>query len=50
MFEQLSSLKINFHKREMFCFGHMKELEEDYKKLVGCKTGTLPLRYIEGIC
>jgi hypothetical protein len=25
IFEQLSSLKINFHKREIFCFGKAKE-------------------------
>lgn len=26
-FEQLSGLKINFHKRETFCFGQAKECE-----------------------
>jgi hypothetical protein len=25
-FEQLSGLKINFHKSEIFCFGEAKEL------------------------
>jgi hypothetical protein len=28
MFEQLSGLKINFHKSEIFCFGKAKEVEE----------------------
>jgi hypothetical protein len=27
IFEQLSSLKINFHKSEIFCFGKAKEVE-----------------------
>jgi hypothetical protein len=32
-FEQLSSLKINFHKSEIFCFGKAKEVENDYKHI-----------------
>jgi hypothetical protein len=27
-FEQLSGLKINFHKSEIFCYGTTKEMEE----------------------
>jgi hypothetical protein len=29
-FEKLSSLKINFHKSEMYCFGEAKEMENEY--------------------
>ena len=29
-FEQLSGLKINFHKSEIFYFGQAKELEQQY--------------------
>ena len=29
-FEQLSGLKINFHKSEVFCFGQAKDHEEFY--------------------
>jgi len=29
-FEQLSGLKINFHKSEIFCFGKAKDHEEFY--------------------
>ena len=28
IFEQLSGLKINFHKSEIFCFGKAKEVED----------------------
>jgi hypothetical protein len=46
IFEQLSGLKINFHKSEVFCFGKAKEAEEDYKILFGCDIGSLPFRYL----
>jgi hypothetical protein len=45
-FEQLSGLKINFHKSEIFCFGAAKESEHLYSQLFGCKTGTYPFRYL----
>jgi len=32
-FEQLSELKINFHKSEIFCFGKAKEHEMFYSQL-----------------
>ena len=32
-FEQLSGLKINFHKSELFCFGEAKEFEDHYMQL-----------------
>ncbi len=31
VFEQLSGLKINFHKSEIFCFGKAKEVEDQYR-------------------
>jgi hypothetical protein len=30
-FEQLSSLKINFYKNEIFCFGEAKDHELQYE-------------------
>jgi hypothetical protein len=46
IFEQLSGLKINFHKSEIFSFGKAKYVEEDYKILFGCEAGSLPFRYL----
>jgi hypothetical protein len=46
-FEQLSGLKINFHKSEIFCFGKAKEHEESYSQLFGCKVGKYPFRYLD---
>ena len=34
-FEQLSGLKINFHKSEIFCFGEAKNCESQYMELFG---------------
>ena len=45
IFQQLSGLKINFHKSELFCFDKAKEVEEDYIVLFGCATGSLPFKY-----
>jgi hypothetical protein len=46
IFEQLSGLKINFHKSEIFCFGNAKEVEDQYRQLFGCESGTLPFKYL----
>jgi hypothetical protein len=46
MFEQLSGLKINFHKSELFCFGDAKDVEEDYRLLFGCDLGMFPFKYL----
>ena len=46
LFEQLSGLKINFHKSEIFCFGKAKEEEEQYKHIFGCESGSLPFKYL----
>jgi hypothetical protein len=45
-FEQLSGLKINFHKSEFFCFGKAKEHEMFYSQLFGCVIRNYPFRYL----
>jgi hypothetical protein len=45
-FEKLSSLKINFHKSELFCFGEAKNKTEEYIRLFGFKEGGFPFRYL----
>jgi hypothetical protein len=45
-FEQLSSLKINFHKSELFCFGEAHNSVADYAELFGCGQGQFPIRYL----
>ena len=45
-FEQLSRLKINFHKSEIFCYGHAKEMEDEYTTLFGCNAGEYSFRYL----
>jgi hypothetical protein len=39
-FEQLSGLKINFHKSDIFCFGDARNSENIYSQLFGCQIGT----------
>lgn len=46
IFEQLSGLKINFHKSEIFCFGNAKQDEYRYRQILGCESGSLPFRYL----
>jgi hypothetical protein len=45
-FEELSSLKINFHKTKIFYFGQAKDHELQYEQLFGCKKGSYPFRYL----
>jgi hypothetical protein len=45
LFEQLSGLKINFHKSEIFCFGKAKDEEHNYTTIFGCEVGSLPFKY-----
>jgi hypothetical protein len=45
-FEQLSGLKINFHKSELFCFGEAHNSVADYAELFGCGQGQFPIRYL----
>jgi hypothetical protein len=46
IFEQLSGLKINFHKSEVFCFGNAKKVQDDYINLFGCEAGKFPFKYL----
>jgi hypothetical protein len=48
-FKQLSGLKINFHKSEVFCYSKAKDCEQEYAHLFGCCLGSFPFRYL-GIC
>jgi len=45
-FEQLSGIKINFYKSEIFCYGKVKESEQQYSQLFGCQLGNYPFRYL----
>ena len=45
-FEQLSRLKINFHKSEIFCYGAAKEMEPFYNSLFGCQVGEYLFKYL----
>jgi hypothetical protein len=45
-FEQLSGLKINFHKSELFCFGKAQDDANLYDKLFGCGLGNFPINYL----
>jgi hypothetical protein len=44
--EQLSGLKINFHKSELFCFGDAQDDAALYAELFGCGQGQFPIRYL----
>jgi hypothetical protein len=46
LFEQLSGLKINFHKCELFCFGKAKEEENNYRHIFGYEFGSLTFKYL----
>ena len=46
IFEQLSGLKINFHKSEIYCFGNAKDAVSEYTQLFGCEPGSLPFTYL----
>jgi hypothetical protein len=45
-FEKLSGLKINFHKNELFCYGEVKEMEDQYTKLFSRGLDKYPFRYL----
>jgi hypothetical protein len=45
-FEQLSGLKINFYKSELFCFGEARDSAALYAELFGCGHGQFPIRYL----
>ena len=45
-FEQISGLKINFHKSELFCYGTTKDCEMEYTQLFGCRLCDFPFKYL----
>ena len=45
-FEQLSGLKINFHKSELFCFGEALDDAALYAELFGCGQGHFQISYL----
>jgi hypothetical protein len=45
-FEQVSGLKINFHKTELFCFGNAQDHLDQYAEQFGCKSSDFPIRYL----
>jgi hypothetical protein len=45
-FEQLSGLKTNFHKSEMFYYGNTRELGREYSEVFGCDMGNLLFTYL----
>jgi hypothetical protein len=48
-FEQLSGLKINFHKSELFCFGEAKDDATLYAELFGCEQGQFLFSFLISI-
>jgi hypothetical protein len=45
-FEQMSSLNINFHKSEFFCYGLAKDHEHNYSRLSSRGISSLPFKYL----
>jgi hypothetical protein len=45
-FEQLSGLKINFHKSELFCFGDAHDVANIYAEMFGYGQGQFPIQYL----
>jgi hypothetical protein len=45
-FKQLSGLKINFHKSEIFYFREAKDYESQYEQQSRYKKGSYPFRYL----
>ena len=45
-FKQLSGLKINFHKSEIFCYRVAKEMQDIYTNLFGCNAEEYSFRYL----
>lgn len=46
LFEQVSGLKINFLKSEIFCIGSAGMRQGVYEEIFTCKVGDLPLKYL----
>ena len=46
LFEQMSGLKINFHKSELFRYGSAKEYDLHYSLIFGCGIRSMPFKYL----
>lgn len=46
LFEQLSGLKINFNKSEVFCIGEAADKAEVFSQIFTCSVGVLPMKYL----
>jgi hypothetical protein len=46
LFEQMSGLKIDFHKSELLCYGLAKEYDLHYSLIFGCGIGSMPFKYL----
>lgn len=46
IFEQLTGLKVNFHKSEVFCLGEAAERQDSYSQMFTCQIGRLPMKYL----
>jgi hypothetical protein len=49
LFEQMSGLKINFHKSEVICLGDAIALKDSFVEIFTHPYADLPLKYL-GIC
>jgi hypothetical protein len=46
LFEQLSRLKINFHKSEIYCLGPARQRSQQYNDIFTCATIDIPMKYL----
>lgn len=46
VFEQISGLKINFHKSEIFCLGEEVNRQDCYSEIFTCGVGSFPITYL----
>jgi hypothetical protein len=46
LFEQMSGLKINFLKSEVYCLEKCKDEARIYEEIFTCRSGELPLKYL----
>jgi hypothetical protein len=44
LFEQVSWLKMNFHKSKIYCLGFAKERSQQYSEIFTCPTAALPTK------
>lgn len=45
-FEEMSGMKINYQKSEVYVLGVPKDEEESYDDMLNCKVGSLPFTYL----